>query len=131
VEDDASEGLLTPDLGGEWERLEKRYRPSSRIFRPNTLQYCNLCIAQSRCFHLIIENHSTNPHSQYAAIEKDAEVLRTMATPVCPLPDAAASSSLALQTSCREKECRVLRHSQVRRMFTVDWKTAFPIYLIP
>ena len=41
MEDDASEGLLTPDLGGEWERLEKRYQPPSRIFRPNTVIYAS------------------------------------------------------------------------------------------
>jgi hypothetical protein len=112
VEDDASEGLLTPDLGGEWERLEKRYRPSSRIFRPNTLQYCNLCIAQSRCFHLIIENQSKNPHSQYATIEKDAR--RSANNGNSSVPPASCRGLFSCSSNVMQgKECRLPHHSQI------------------
>jgi hypothetical protein len=113
VEDNAnhaSEGLLTPDLGGEWERLGKRYRLPSR--KDLSSQYCNLCVAQSRCFHLMIKNHSTNPPSQHATIEKDARSSANNGNSSVALPDVAAAS-LALQTSCRGKECRLPRHSQI------------------
>ncbi|KAH8790245.1 hypothetical protein BGZ57DRAFT_850396 [Hyaloscypha finlandica] len=87
VEDDAnhaSEGLLTPDLGGEWERLGKRYRLPSR--KDLSSQYCNLCVAQSRCFHLMIENHPTNPPSQYATVEKDTRSSGKLQCAPCQTP---------------------------------------------